>query len=254
MTRSLPCRCLLLLAHPRYLNGFILGLCLVLCGCEEEAIRSYEAPKAPGYTEQLPKAFAPAAPVPEVTLEWDVPEGWAEAPSSSSILFAEFAATTDAGDARVTVTRLTADGGGVLSNINRWRGQVGLDPVPTIEAQPMDVVTIGDGPAAFLDLTALEGAEVAIERMLVVILPRLQEGQTWYFKATGPPAALDQQKNRFIQFVQSVRFVEVAAAVGHDEPVEGQGKGDPPTESAESGSDDPGSPEPTDQPKEAGDE
>lgn len=192
-------------------------LSLSLIGCEDKTIQSYQAPKAPPYTEsQFPGASATTkAPRPtSMIITWDTPEGWAESPNSSGILFAVYTATGDTGDVRITVTQLTADGGGVLSNINRWRGQVGLKPVADLSEQPMVTVQVSDLPVGILDLVSPDDLESQIERMLVAMMPRPEQNTTWYFKMTGPKTAIDTHKDDFSRFVESVRFV--AEHTGHD--------------------------------------
>lgn len=190
----------------------LLPLCLA--GCGEEDLRAYRAPKSEPYVE--PELFsrlgtaapgAPVAPQP-VDITWDAPEQWAEAPSTSSFLLAVFEAKGAAGDARVTVSSLGNDGGGVLQNINRWRGQVGLGPIERYEQQPMTPVTVAGQPAGLIDLSAPEAAGASLDRLMVVFVPRPDQGLTWYFKMSGPSATLETQKQAFIRFVESVGFGE----------------------------------------------
>jgi hypothetical protein len=63
------------------------------------------------------------------TVAWKLPPGWTDEAGAGG---AERRATLRFGkdDPRfeVTVVRLPGDAGGVLANVNRWRGQLGLDP------------------------------------------------------------------------------------------------------------------------------
>src|SRR4029078_826042 len=60
---------------------------------------------------------------------WEVPNGWQEqAPSSMRV--ATFHVTGDgAAKADMAVTKLAGTAGGNLGNVNRWRSQLGLEPV-----------------------------------------------------------------------------------------------------------------------------
>lgn len=190
----------------------------VLTGCEDEQVRSYQAPKAAPYVPPAPMGPAadPQASGPGVT--WDVPEGWQPATGGSGMAMASFdvpgiAGGSDesggsggSGPARVTVTPLSGQAGGVLANINRWRGQVGLGPIEKIEDQPMTGVHVDHAAAGLIDLTAPEGVSARTERMLVVLVPRQQQNQTWFFKMTGPNDTVTQHKEGFIGFVESVTF------------------------------------------------
>ena len=189
-------------------------LSLGLAGCGEEDLRAYAAPKSAPYAE--PELFSrmgpgasapPGAPQP-VGITWDVPEQWTETPSTSSFMLAVFEARGEAGDARITVSSLSNDGGGVLQNINRWRGQVGLGPVEQYEQQPMTPITVAGQVAGLIDLSAPEGVNASLERLMVVFIPRQDQGLTWYFKMSGPSATLETQKEAFTRFVESVGFGE----------------------------------------------
>lgn len=181
---------------------------LLLVGCDEQEVRAYEAPKSEPYVEPDIFKSMTAPRSASKAIGWDVPAGWAESANASSILFAVYEAKSEAGDARITVTKLRTDGGGVLANINRWRGQVGLGPVDSFEAQPMTLIQAGGGPAGLIDIASPEGVDAGLERMMVVMVPRPQDGLTWYFKMTGPKTSLDEHKAAFVSFVESVRFEE----------------------------------------------
>lgn len=196
---------------------FVLMVCLgvsaaALSGCEDEPIRSYTAPKAEPYTPPAPigPAVGPSNTPPQIT--WDTPESWALSAQGSSMAMATFeasaTATTDEtpGPARITVTPLTGEAGGTLGNINRWRGQVGLAPVQTDADQPMTPIRIDDTDAGVIDLTSPADANAGIDRMLVVLIYRQAEDQSWFIKMTGPRETLEQHKANFIAFCESIRF------------------------------------------------
>lgn len=208
------------------------GLVLMLAGCGDNTIHNYAAPKAPAYAgSNFPSAAAPAAAAPgraKRTIAWKAPDAWTESPSSSNILFAVYTASSEAGDVRITVTKLRGDGGGTLSNINRWRGQVGLGPVASLDQQPMSDLSVGDRKLSLLDLDSQGNDAAQIQRMLAVIIPRPEENQTWYFKMTGPSATVDTFKDSFADFVRSVRFGDQPEDMqtSSDSSDDGKGAGD----------------------------
>ena len=129
----------------------------------------------------------------------------------------------DGKQADVSVIPLPGGAGGDFSNVNRWRGQVGLAPVDEAElvklAQPVEVAS---QPAALY-----EQAGDAI-RILAVIQHR--DGTAWFFKMTGDSQLVAQSKRAFVDFLKSVQFVDGAALpapapvvsgelpVGHPDP------------------------------------
>jgi hypothetical protein len=133
---------------------------------------------------------------------WRVPGHWVRDPSPSSILSAAFNISNDAGDARATITLLKGDGGGMLSNINRWRGQLGLPPVRRLDEQP--VASIGDPSGArvvVIDLLAPGDEGGGRERYVIAMFSH--EQKTWFFKLTGPQGAVEVEKDAFEQLVLS---------------------------------------------------
>lgn len=141
----------------------------------------HSSPSAPSQTPQAP-ASSP-------TLDWTPPPQWKADPDASAILMAAFFA--DSG-ARITLTSLSGDGGGLMGNINRWRGQLGMSALQSMDEQP--IKDLGDG-ALIVDLVSSEGAG----RILAGIVP--VGDQTLFFKMTGSVEETDSEIERFEEFV-----------------------------------------------------
>lgn len=128
-------------------------------------------------------------------LKFETPEGWKSSPGSAMRL-ASLAAEHESGSVDISVIQLPG-GGDVLSNINRWRGQIDLEPVDAAGLEAIvEEVTID---AESGQLTLLDGPEQAI---LAAILDR--DGVKWFFKMQGPKAAVAAENERFRQFLKSV--------------------------------------------------
>lgn len=76
-----------------------------------------EAPKADGAALRSP-----------ADISWTAPAGWKEQ-AAGGMRLASFQVPHESGAGDVSVISLAGDGGGMLANINRWRNQVGLDPI-----------------------------------------------------------------------------------------------------------------------------
>ena len=127
---------------------------------------------------------------------WTPPQEWNNDSNASTVLIAAFLA--DEG-VRITLTSLKGQGGGELGNINRWRNQLGLDPVASMEE--LDLHDLGGG-ALRVDLVSADGAN----RIVAAIVP---EGpQTLFFKMTGSPEAIETELGRFNTFVHEVGRTE----------------------------------------------
>lgn len=59
-------------------------------------------------------------------ITWTVPKDWEEKPSDGKLRYATLVLKTDAGPLELTVIPLGAEAGTLLTNVNRWRGQMGL--------------------------------------------------------------------------------------------------------------------------------
>ena len=161
--------------------------------------------KSVTFTQAAPRAVpAATASAPGRHLPvWDVPEHWKELPATTMLLAKFQLSDSDGGTAEVTVSSLGGDGGGLLGNINRWRGQVGM-PAITSDQLPEAVTSLDllEGTASIVDVTG-PGAEGEERRLVVVVHPH--GGQTWYYKMMGRAGLVGAEKESLIQFVKSIR-------------------------------------------------
>jgi len=128
--------------------------------------------------------------------EWTVPDAWTNKGARSMIL-ASFSAQGDT--VEITVSMLGGGAGGTLPNINRWRGQVGLPPASEADMASMtSSIQVGGIDSTYVNLPGTS------QQIDAVIVPK--GNQTWFFKAMGAPAAVQQETDNFKSFVQSVQF------------------------------------------------
>jgi hypothetical protein len=115
---------------------------------------------------------------------------------------AAFKIEDSGGQARVTIMALSGDGGGELPNINRWRKQLGLPPVTSVDDQPVRQIEIGQTPgvrAKLFDFLAPATGSAARQRALVAMLP--VQNKTWFFKMTGEEKAVERELHAFEQLI-----------------------------------------------------
>ena len=188
------------------LNILCMSLLLVMIGCKpENAVRVVKVPKV----EKEPVAsLPPVAGAIGKTLENDIqppkmeaPEGWTPQPLDAVRKGSWKIAQADTGEmVDISVTVFPGDVGGLLANVNRWRGQLSLKPWDEmlLNKNLQDILIDGLN-ASFVAL--LEEGE---KGTLGAILPR--EGYSWFFKMTGPVAAVAQEEARFRQFLTTIHF------------------------------------------------
>jgi hypothetical protein len=145
-----------------------------------------------------------ASPASAAKPSWEVPAGWREVPATEMLL-AKFLVGGNDGKAEVTVSAFPGDVGGLLANVNRWRGQVALAPIDQadLEKQITSLDVMG-GKAMLVDVSGQNARAGSKARLVGVIVPRA--GQTWFYKLMGDPAVAEREKDAFIKFVQSVRY------------------------------------------------
>ena len=157
----------------------VLGALAILAGgCrKQDPITSYPAPKDP--TWRMVAALVPAkdetwffkmvAPSRRIgggkdefirfiqslkiaeTVAWTLPTGWSDEAGAgerrSTLKFGK-----DDPRFEVSVVRLPGDAGGILANVNRWRGQLGLDPIAEAGlAAQSTVLTISEVKVTLVD-------------------------------------------------------------------------------------------------------
>lgn len=144
----------------------------------------------------LPGMAEAAAAAPE--LSYQVPEGWEEFPAQS-IRKANFRVSDSSGSAEIAVTTFPGDVGGLLANVNRWRGQIGLDP---IQESGLASITrpfpISNHNGTFV---SLQGPS---ESILGGILGF--HGNTWFFKMQGTKGTVAAQADALEAFLSSVEI------------------------------------------------
>jgi hypothetical protein len=135
---------------------------------------------------------------------WTVPAGWQEVPPAQFLL-AEYSITgVNGAKAEVNVAQLAGGGGGVLANVNRWRGQIGLDPVDeTGLAKLTTTLNVTGGQATFVDMTGTDMSGQPT-RLVAAIVP--MGDATWFYKLMGDEKVVASQKDAFTKFVQTTRY------------------------------------------------
>jgi hypothetical protein len=147
----------------------------------------------------------PAAASGDFKPNWDVPSGWKEVPGGQ-FLVAKFL-LPGGGDVptAVNISKSPGDGGGLLANVNRWRGQLGLGPLAeadlATQTQPLD---LPGGKATLADIAGQDVRTKRPARLLAAVVPR--PGGTWFYKLMGDAQVVQQEKDAFLKFVQGVKY------------------------------------------------
>src|SRR6478736_4524641 len=130
---------------------------------------------------------------------WTVPAGWKEI-SGGQFLFAKFLIAGE-GDAKaaVNVSTSAGTGGGLLANVNRWRGQLGLGAWSEGELQKnVKEIEVAGGKVTYIELS---GTDSSTEKAATTLGAKVERnGSTWYYKLMGEPKLVAAQKDNFLTF------------------------------------------------------
>ena len=208
---------------------------LLAAGCQRDEVKVYHVAKdqdqpqqqsAPALQADSPSpamppghpdiSSAPAMAAPlasesaQSPLTWKTPDGWTEVPPSEMRLASFKLAGKDGKQADVSVIPLPGMAGTDDANVNRWRGQVGLQPASADELQKSaEKVEAGGQPAQLYDIVGKNPASGAASRILGVIQHR--DDMAWFYKMTGDADLVEQQKPAFVEFLKSLKFQAMPA-------------------------------------------
>ena len=190
------------------------SLLTLALGCQRDEATHYRVPKeattpaapagmpptgmgAPG-TGDMP---APPHPTGQGALKWTLPKGWTEG-EVGGMRFATLKPPVQ-GKVEATVVVLPGVAGGELSNVNRWRGQIGLGPIgePALAALRKSVKSKA-GTVSVFDFTS-EGQS---KSRMVVGLISTSDGNTWFLKLVGDAEPVGKAEPDFMRLIGSLRL------------------------------------------------
>lgn len=138
----------------------------------------------------------------QVRLVYDTPEGW-QPGQLNQFRKAAFDIVDGDRKALVTVIDLGPEAGDAMSNINRWRGQIGLGPIKPEELEKdLQRIDIGEHPAVFIEMVGPQSPD----QQTILGAITLVDGRPWFFKLQGDSRLAAEQKDAFLKFLKSVRF------------------------------------------------
>jgi hypothetical protein len=135
---------------------------------------------------------------------WQVPSGWQEI-NGGQFLVAKFViGGADNAQANVNVSMSAGAGGGVVGNVNRWRGQLGLGELPEAEINKLLTPLNSPSGTVMVDMSGKDARTGQPARLLAAIVP--QASQTWFYKLMGNEQVVQREKDAFSKFVQSAKY------------------------------------------------
>jgi carboxymethylenebutenolidase len=124
-----------------------------------------------------------------------MPEGWQRGGDRQMRL----ATFTHANGCECVVSAFPGDTGGLLANLNRWRGQLGQAPMESAAITALPKLPILGRMATLIRIDGEEGKG----SMLGAVAPQAEE--TVFVKLTGPTAAVEAATPAFLALCRSLR-------------------------------------------------
>jgi len=190
------------------------AMVLALSGCERAEIRTYRIPK-----ENHPTVAVDGSEVPPSTggIRWTVPDGWKQQPASAMRQASFLVKGKGGGQADMSIVVFPGEAGGLLANVNRWRGQLNL---PAIEestlGRQLEKLQSHGHEFVMMEMFGLKSKDQYPSRLLGAMVRHAD--QSWFFKMIGDDHLVVEQKPVFVAFLKSVRFGgggDVASAPAH---------------------------------------
>lgn len=135
---------------------------------------------------------------------WTVPAGWQSVPPAQFLLVQFLIPGANGAKAEVNVAEFGGEAGGLLPNVNRWRGQLGLGPLEENDPQIGKSLDVPGGKATLVEFSGVDAKTQEPSRLVGAIVSI--NGQTWFYKLMGNERIVTQQKNAFIKFIQSANY------------------------------------------------
>lgn len=177
-------------------------VCNMIAACDDsKKVYTYKS-EAPNTTETVSKDTEKSH-----TLIWDTPKGWKEEKPEYTMQTAVFSVADDKNMSKssepaiASITILNGSGGGVFQNVNRWRQQVGLEPIQDENILLASAKKINGTLGSIKWYSILENSSK--KGIFAAIIPN--QTTTIFVKLIGPVKVLKNNERKFIDFVSSIR-------------------------------------------------
>ncbi|NIA14822.1 MAG: hypothetical protein GWP08_12160 [Nitrospiraceae bacterium] len=177
----------------------VIGM-LAGCGAEQGPVqvtqtRTVSSPPIPGPPQ-------PAPPPQSHSFGWKAPEGWTQT-SPKPMRLVNFQLGPETARAECYISVLQGMGGGVEMNVNRWRGQVGQEPLSPEAIAELPTIPVAGGTGPLIEAATPEDGGAQPLMLLGTMCAR--EGQGVFVKMIGPKETVLAERERFLEFCRSIQ-------------------------------------------------
>ena len=174
---------------------------LFILSCDSgDHIRTYRLPKKNITRNSQDKA---ASRNEKLKLGWEKPESWIET-SGHAMRLVSFNVPFSNGIGDLSMTTFEGSSGGVEANVNRWRQQIGLEPLNVSEIKQSSVSR--DGKLGKFELFKLVNEKNPDSAILSAMFHL--ETSTLFVKLAIDSNGIEETENDFITFCKSIHLIE----------------------------------------------
>ena len=179
----------------------VLFLFIIFTGCDNNKhIQSYRTPKKDfGLSLQQPRSLAKENSKITTNLTWDLPKNWVPS-TGHSMRLASFDAPFSNGVGDLSIVSLSGSSGGLLANVNRWRGQVDLNPIS--ESDILTVSTVGESKMGAFRIFKMINDSNTQNAIIAAVLPTGEK--TFFIKLTSTKDGILELQTVFEKFCSSI--------------------------------------------------
>jgi len=179
----------------------VITLLIILIGCDNNKhIQSYRTPKKDfGLSLQEPKPLIKESSKITNNLTWDLPKNWVPS-TGHSMRLASFDVPFSKGVGDLSIVSLSGSSGGLLANVNRWRGQVDLGPIS--ESDILTVSTVGESKMGAFRIFRMINDANPQNAIIASVLPT--GDKTFFIKLTSSKKGILELQSVFEKFCSSI--------------------------------------------------
>jgi len=135
---------------------------------------------------------------------WETPNSWVPNNNSSSMRIASYNVPFSKGVGDLSVMILNGKGGGIAANVNRWRGQIGMEPI--MDKDIIKKAKLGESQLGSYFLFELMSQDKNDLSILAAIIPL--SDNTLFIKLTIHKDGIKELKKEFNTFCSSFNYDE----------------------------------------------
>ena len=179
----------------------VITLLIILIGCDNNKhIQSYRTPKKDfGLSLQESKPLIKESSKITSNLTWDLPKNWVPS-TGHSMRLASFDVPFSKGVGDLSIVSLSGSSGGLLANVNRWRGQVDLGPIS--ESDILTVSTVGESKMGAFRIFRMINDANPQNAIIASVLPT--GDKTFFIKLTSSKKGILELQSVFEKFCSSI--------------------------------------------------